>query len=448
MQEIIAKLRWGKQYGYELFYKRQDRRVVGKPGVILAEMGMPEEYDYSFYEGYIDHVFKYMLPSFLRKIVLADKGICLVDPNNAMAREAFTPTDLVDAWGQRKNKAGKPYLECDFTWMGPGQPGNPWDNGCFLYTGEGLGGSPGVCQKTGAKVKGWYFDKLLPEGKVAWESQCGVIYDEAVAELRRRFPGAEFRKARFVSHKSLEEAVEGLLAAGCQTIVYQCYSNPVYTDFEEYAFALPAVIAAVAGRAKVVCADQPGDRPEYREAFIELIRHKLASLPGDASLLVILSKHGHPFKKETQDTGGRAYRAALESAVRGLLAARKGRCELIWSRDEYADKHPDPAGATFETRAAYRKAIDEGFDYALEFPTEFIAENTDLMIFHAMKKFIAFPEYDREVPVPYPDWSTPLERVFREGKTTGIYCGTPVGPFRKGLVKGIVENVSAMLKGG
>lgn len=446
MKDLIAKLRHGKQYGYEILFRGQDRRIEGKPGVILAEMGMPENYEYPFFATYIEHVFHYMLPSLIGKLVLADRGVCLVDPNNAMAREAFRPTELVDAWGRRSNKAGKPYLDCDYEWTPPGQMRNPWDNGCFLYKGEGKAGSPGLCQKTGAKVKAWYFDRLLPEGKVAWESQVGLVYEEAVARLRKDFPGAEFRRAKFVYPESLAGAVEELLAAGCRTIVYQCYSNPVYSDFEEYAFALPALVKAVAGRAKVVCADQLGDRPEFRAAFTEMVRDQLAALPPAASVLVILSKHGHPFKKESQDAGGQVYREGLEEEVRGLLAVRRGRSELVWSCDEYADEYWSPKGGKLETRAAYRRAVDEGYDFALEFPTEFIAENTDLMIFHAMKKFCAFPGYDREAPVPYPDWSKPLTRRFHDGKTTGIYCGTPVGKYRAQVVEGLVASVSLSLR--
>lgn len=55
----------------------------------------------------------------------------------------------------------------------------------------------------------------------------------------------------------------------------------------------------------------------------------------------------------------------------------------------------------------YRRAIEAGYDYAIELPTEFPAENTDLMIFHAMKKFCAFAEYDHNAPVSYPDWEKP-----------------------------------------
>ena len=123
-----------------------------------------------------------------------------------------------------------------------------------------------------------------------------------------------------------------------------------------------------------------------------------------------------------------------------------GKWDLIWSFDEYADPYWDKSHTKTETHTAYRKAIEEGFDFALELPTEFPAENTDLMIFHAMKKFNAFAEYDRNAPVPYPDWEVPLVRKFTEGKTTGIYIGTPVGPYRKYIVQAVVDSISEVIR--
>lgn len=442
----LDQLKYGKQYGYEVLFKNQNTAPSGKVGVILADMGMPEGYEFRFYRDYIEHVFQYILPGFIQRMVLADRGICLVDPENAMAREAFKPKQLIDAHGSFTNKAGKPYVECNVTWRGPGMPKNPWDHGYFLYTEEGWGGAPDICQKTGAKVCGWYFGHLIPEKKVAWAYQCKKIYTESVKALKERYPQVEFRHARYIYTETLQQAVEELLTAGCQTIVYQSFCNPVYTDFEEYAFALPLVHEYVNGYANVICADQLGNQSVLREAYFAMLRDQLAAIPARASVLLILSKHGHPFGKETQDARGYLYREPLEAGMRQILTERGGKWELVWSCDEFADEYNDPKHAKTETHAAYRKAIDESYDYAIELPTEFLAENTDLMIFHAMKKFNAFAEYDRNSPVPYPDWERPLVRTFYEGKTTGIYAGVPVGPYRKYVVKALANSVADVLK--
>jgi protoheme ferro-lyase len=201
-----------------------------------------------------------------------------------------------------------------------------------------------------------------------------------------------------------------------------------------------------AGRAQVIMADQLGNQAAYREAYLQILRNQLKTLKPGASVLVILSRHGHPFKKETQDARKDLYCAPLEDGVRKIMANWQGQWDVVWTSDEYGDEYWDKKHVKIETHAAYRRAIDEQYDYALELPTEFPAENTDLMIFHAMKKFNAFPEYDKDQPVPYPDWEKPLVRTFRAGKTIGIYAGTPVGPYRVHVVQAVVNSIAAVLE--
>lgn len=445
MSDFFKRWRYGKKYGYEVLFKNQATHPVGKSGVIIAEMGQPEQYELEFYSRYMDHVMRYMLSSFIRPLVLPDKGTALVDPDYVLTHTAFKPQQLIDGHGSFTNRAGKPYVECEITWQPPGMKKNPWDHGYFLYKGDGKSGVADICEKVGAKVVGWYYGKLLPEKKVAWHYQMRKIYNEAVARLTRAFPTALFQMAYYVDEASLQRAVEDLLAAGCTTIVYQSINGPVYSDFEDYAYALPRLYQAVRGRAVVICADQLGNQPAMREAYLHILRDQLDEIPPAASVLVILAAHGHPFKNETADMRAHEFRSPLTAGVQALLAARSGRGELLWSNDEYADSYWDPQNERLETRVAYQRAIAEAYDYAIELPTEFPAENTDLMIWHAMKKFTVFPDYDPNTPVPYPDWEHPLVRHFHAGKTTGVYAGCPVGPYRHHVVDAVVKSVSAIL---
>ena len=447
MFEWLRHWRFGNQYGYERFFRGQDRRMVGKTGIILADLGMPGIYKADFYIKFMEHVFDYSLPFFLKRFILADRGIALIDPSNPLAREKFVPRLLVDMYGSSINKSGRPYIECDYSWRPPGMKKNPSDHGYFLYTGDGKGGAPEVCQKTAAKVAGWYFAHLLPEKKVPWEHQCGKIYEDAAAILKNRYPETELRHMKYASEESMVQTIEDLIEYGCQTIVYQCFCNPVYSDFEDYAYTLPALHSIVNGRAKVICADQLGNQPSMREAYIQMIRDQLKNIPHSSRILLILSKHGHPFKQETSGKRGPEYRIPLEREMINALKEWGGEWDLVWSDDEYADEYWDPRRKKFSTISAYRKAIEEEYDLALEVPTDFIAENTDLMIFHAMKKFKAFREYDPYLPVYYPDWEIPLVRTFSENKTTGKYIGCPVGPYRKFVVDSIISSISDLLNG-
>jgi protoheme ferro-lyase len=441
---MFERLRYGKQYGYEVLFKRQPKQPAGKPGVIIAEMGMPEEYEFEFYNHFMQHVFSYVLPPFIKPLVLADRGVGLIDPDHPLAREPFKPTCLVDAYGSETNRAGVRYLDCPVQWIKPNKK-NPWDHGYFLYKGDGPNGAPDVCDKVGAKIVGWYYGRLLPEKKVPMRSQMRKVYEEAVQELSRRCLEAEFRSAYYMRPQTIQAAVEELLAAGCQTIIYQSTNCPVYCDFEDYGYALPMLHDFVNGRAPVIMADQLGNQPATREAFLAMLRDLLKEIPASASVWLILSRHGHPFKKETQDTRAPLYLEPIAAGAREILQQRGGKWELSFSCDEYADDYWDPKRTKVDTHDIYQKAIEQGYDYAIELPIEFLAENTDLMFFHAMKKFNAFPDYDCNNPVPYPDWDQPLRRFFHAGKTTGIYAGTPVGPYRKYIVQAVVDSIQQVL---
>ena len=89
MFEWIRHWRFGNQYGYEKFFREQDRRPVGKTGIILSDLGMPEDYKPDFYINFMDHVFIYSLPVFLQRFVLADRGIALIDPVKSTGKRAI-----------------------------------------------------------------------------------------------------------------------------------------------------------------------------------------------------------------------------------------------------------------------------------------------------------------------------------------------------------------------
>jgi hypothetical protein len=113
---FFEHIRYGRQYGYEVLLKNQNRNLNGKVGVLVAECGLPENYEFSFYNNFMKHVFCYSLPSFIAPMILSDKGMGLIDPDHPLARGKFKPKQLVDAYGSFTNKAGKSYVECEVRW--------------------------------------------------------------------------------------------------------------------------------------------------------------------------------------------------------------------------------------------------------------------------------------------------------------------------------------------
>ena len=83
-------------------------------------------------------------------------------------------------------------------------------------------------------------------------------------------------------------------------------------------------------RAKIIMADQLGNQPTYCKAFFQILRDQLAEIEDNKSILVILSSHGHPFKRETLDIRAPLYRQPLEEGVRDIMTERNGRWDLIW----------------------------------------------------------------------------------------------------------------------
>lgn len=438
----LNKRKLGMQYGFEAYFRNQDRTPKGKVGIVFGHMGVPEDYEFDFYNIYMTHLFQSILPPLIAGIVLKDTGTVLSDPNNPVPEEEFKPQVLMDAHGNDKNKKGIPYVNCQVKWVPPKKE-KSHDNGYFLYQGEGKFGAPNIAQKSGCKIISWYYHSLLtPSMKCPYLYQVNKIYDDVTKKLSETYPSdnVAWRLAPFVYKDQLQNAIEELLTEGCQTILYCSMGNPVFSDFEEYNSTFPFISDTVDKRAKVIFADQSGATRHIQEVRYLMLNDQLKQLPENASVFIILSRHGHPFKKETMDWRGAFCRLPLEEGVKAMMENRKGKWDYCWSNDEFTE------GIRFETKQAYEIAISEGYDYVIEIPTDFLYENTDLMIHHARKKFLPFSTYSQYDPVDYPDWDQPLVRKFVEGKTTGIYLGVPVGErYRPYVVRGIFDSVSSIL---
>jgi hypothetical protein len=66
-------------------YLNQDTGIQGKAGVLLTALGQPEDYEYGFYDKYLNLIFNSAFPPILKFIILRDSGTVLRDPENLMA---------------------------------------------------------------------------------------------------------------------------------------------------------------------------------------------------------------------------------------------------------------------------------------------------------------------------------------------------------------------------
>ena len=73
-------------------YMNQDTEVKGKVGVLISALGQPEEYDFEFFNNYLQLIFNNAFPPILKFIILRDRGTVLRDPENLWAEEEFKQT--------------------------------------------------------------------------------------------------------------------------------------------------------------------------------------------------------------------------------------------------------------------------------------------------------------------------------------------------------------------
>ena len=122
-----------------------------------------------------------------------------------------------------------------------------------------------------------------------------------------------------------------------------------------------------------------------------------------------------------------------------------GRTEIVMSQDHFADHINDPAGEYLSTNDAFWDGVRNGYDYVINVPIEFFAENTDTLYYHAMANFENFPEYDLYDAIDYPDWNVPFTREIVHEGTHLVYNGVPVGDYNEPLIRAYVEALDEIL---
>ena len=189
-----------------------------------------------------------------------------------------------------------------------------------------------------------------------------------------------------------------------------------------------------------------------RQAFLDMLKDRLDTLPERSDVTVAVTVHGMPwdhFKWEAWLEFAPAYRDKLFDDVKELLKEYKfGRTNTVICQDEFADPVWDPEERYLSTNRAYLNAINDGYDYVIGLPIEFFAENSDTLFHHALKNYHGFDDYDVYEPINYPDWSIPYTREMVQGKTRVIYNGVPVGKYQKHVVEAFYQACDSVLSQG
>jgi protoheme ferro-lyase len=439
-------------------YKTQDTVPVGKVGVFATGLIMTTDHSHALFHNYIKKVFKVVVPWPFNILALKDKGVALLDPAHVHARKEFVPTHLEDPFGNDRDLDGTPYIERykngEVVWVPPSSR-IYLDHGYFLYKGRPCG-EPSLCGKVSNKSRLYYYGSGTVQHKLPhWEESFKVI-NAAFDRIRQKYDNIEFRSETSMFYHEIRKKLHELLDAGCKTIILAA-PTPIYSHFEEFNSSFRHCFEYIEEwkekhpekKVKVIMAPQIGNFQPMRQAYLEMLKDRLDTIPEGSDVTVAVTVHGMPwdhFKWEAWLQLAPSYRDKLFEECKEMLKSYKfGRTNVVICQDEFADPVWDPKQKYLSTNRAYWNATNDGYDYAIGLPTEFLAENSDTLLHHAMKCFENFDQYDIEEPVDYPDWSVPYSRELVQGKTRIIYNGLPVGKYQKYVIEAFNQAIDSVL---
>lgn len=443
---------------YYEYYVKQDAKPVGKVGIFVSGLIMPENYNHWFFHNIVKKIFKTVIPWPFNVLATKDRGVALLDPTHYYSREEFKPNKLEDSFGNDRDNDGIPYIEKykngEVIWMPPSKQ-IYLDHGYFLYAGH-PGGEPSIAGKVCNKARIHYYNTGIVQKKLPhWQESFKVI-NAAFEQIRQKYNNLEFRAETNLFYYDMRKKLHEMLDAGCETIIL---SSPmaIYSHFEDFNSTFRHSFEYIEDwekehpgkKIKVIIAPQMGNFQPLRQAFLEMLKDRLDTIPKGSSVTVAVTCHGMPwdaFPWEAWIKLAPAYRDNLFKEVKEMVAKYNfSKTNVVITQDEFADPIWDPNKKYLSTNRAYWAAIKDNYDYAIGLPIEFFAENSDTLMHHAMKNYEHFDKYNMEEPVDYPDWSVPYTRELVQGKTHVIYNGVPVGKYQHYVVEALYQSLDSVL---
>jgi hypothetical protein len=286
----------------------------------------------------------------------------------------------------------------------------------------------------------------------------GVIVAEAMEQIRARYGDVPYRWITAENFGRARTALRSLLDEGIDTVVLSAPAA-IYSHHEEFNGGFKHAMhyiheweEANDKKIKVIMTRQLGDFAATLEPWNNMLRDRLDTLPAGADVKVVMSTHGMPWDRVPHE----AWIELAPGYVNGALSSLRDtlesypfdRTQIVQSQDHFADAHNNPDGKYLATNTAFWDGVNDGYDYVINVPIEFFAENTDTMYFHMMANFENFPGYELYETVDYPDWNVPFTRQLSYQGTTIIYNGVPVGSYNKPLIRAYVAAVDEILSQG
>jgi protoheme ferro-lyase len=445
---------------YFEYYKNHDRVPEGRVGIFISHLVMPEDYrQEDFYLLALKA--KQYIPWPIKLVWDDDRGVLLLDPERPYEFESFEPKRLVDADGRDRDHDGIPYVvkyrEGEVEWIEP-NPSLHLDHGYFLLTSR-QGGMPTVSAKLANKARTYYHGIGIKGHKIPHEAGMRVIVEAAMEQVQARYGAMPWRWVTADNFGLARDAMFELLDEGVDTVILAAPA-PIYSHHEEFNGAIKHAMhyihewqEAHGGKPiKVIIQPQLGDFPVIRQAWVAMLKDRLDTLPKTAAVKVAMSIHGMAWDRVPHEAWielAPAYRDTTLADLKALLESYGfARTEIVLAQDHFADPINNPNGKYLSTNKAFLDGIRDDFDYVINVPIEFFAENTDTLFSHAMFNFEHIPGYDRYEQVDYPDWTVPYTREYVVEGTRIIYNGVPVGRYNGPIIAAFVEALDSVLSAG
>lgn len=439
------------------YYKAQDGVPVGRVGIFVSSLVMPEEYRQEDYYLLALKARQY-IPWPVKLIWDDDRGVLLLDPERPYEFEPFTPGRLVDADGRDTDRDGVPYVakfhHGELEWVPPGKSLH-LDHGYYLLKSR-TGGMPTVSAKLANKARTFYHGIGIKGHRIPHEAGMRAIVEPALAEIRARYGEVPWRWVTADNFGLARAAMFELLDEGVDTVVLAAPAA-IYSHHEEFNGSIRHAVhyieewrEAHGGKEiKIVIQPQLGDFPVMRQPWVAMLRDRLDTLPREAAVKVVMSIHGMAWDRVPNE----AWIALAPGYRDGTLAALKEalesygftRTDIVLAQDHFADPINDPEGRYLSTNRAFLDGIRDDYDYVINVPIEFFAENTDTLFSHAMFNFEGIPGYDRYQQVDYPDWTVPYTREYVVEGTHLVYNGVPVGRYNGPIVAAFVQALDSVM---
>jgi protoheme ferro-lyase len=384
----------------------------------------------------------------------------LLDAERYYEFAEFKPTRLVDLHGGERDVDGvrfiDKYLRGEVKWVSP-DPRQHLDHGYFLLTTRKQG-IPTMSAKLMTKAKVYYHGKGFANHKLPHEAGMRAIVDASMARVQEKYGPIPWRMVTADNFGMLADAVNELLDGGADTILI-APAAPIYSHHEEFNGSFRHAIHDIehwqeqhpGRKIKVILGPQLGDFPVLRQAYLNMLRDRLDALPKgkEVDVKVAISVHGMPWDFVPNEAWLKlapVYRDAMLKDAADVLATYDfGRKQVVLAQDHFADPINNPEGRYLATNQAFKDAIAEKFEYVINLPIEFFAENSDTMFSHAMFNFEGFKDFDRYATVDYSDWTVPYTREFQIEATRVIYNGLPVGKYNAPIVEAHFQAIDSIL---